>query len=92
MRKISIKIKIGNREYTIKACVDQEKKIIEAGKILNEKINNYQYKFEINDKQDLLAMVAFDCLVENLDKKDTFRTENNTIINEIQHLNYLIEE
>ena len=55
MNELSIKIKIGNREYPMKVAADEEAKIREAGKKINEKLKSYQEQFGIDDKQDLLG-------------------------------------
>ncbi len=80
MAELSIKIKIGNREYPMRVKAEDEAMIRQAGKKINEQIKVYQDQFGIDDKQDLLAMVAFDCVV------DKFRTqEKNKLNDEIAH-------
>ena len=66
MSEISIKIKIAERTYPMKVKQEDEARIREATKLINDRITKYMSKFGIGDKQDLLAMVAFDCLIENL--------------------------
>ncbi len=73
MNKLSIKIKIADREYPMKVSLEEEERIRKAGKIVNEKIKLFKSQFGIDDKQDLLAMVAFDALVERL------KTEGSTV-------------
>ncbi len=73
MNKLSIKIKIADREYPMKVSPEEEERIRKAGKIVNEKIKLFKSQFGIDDKQDLLAMVAFDALVERL------KTEGSTV-------------
>jgi hypothetical protein len=36
----------------------------DAGKLINDKIKRYREEFGLDDRQDLLAMVAFDSMVE----------------------------
>ena len=66
MAELSIKLKIGNREYPMKVKAEDEEMIRLAGKTINERIKSYRSRFGIDDSQDLLAMVAFDCLVEKV--------------------------
>lgn len=66
MSDISIKMKICERLYPMKIRASEESKIREAGKLLNERIERYLNKYAASDKQDLLAMVAFDYAIENL--------------------------
>ena len=59
-------------------------------KLLNEKIKNYQNQFGIDDTQDLVAMVAFDCLVEKLKKEESSEATDDFALGEIDKLNQLI--
>ncbi len=70
MEELSIKIKIAERMYPMKIHQQDEERMREAGKLINERIAVYASQFGIQDKQDLLAMVAFDCLMESLQKDD----------------------
>jgi len=90
MAELSIKIKIGNREYPMRVKAEDEERIRKAGKLLNEKIKNYQSQFGIDDSQDLLAMVAFDCLVEKLRKEESSEISDDFSLREITKLNQLI--
>jgi cell division protein ZapA (FtsZ GTPase activity inhibitor) len=82
MDVLSIKIKIGDREYPMKVKVEDEVKIRQAGKLINEKLKKYREQFGIDDKQDLLAMVAFDCMIESMEQnfmnlEDSQKIESN---------------
>ncbi len=66
MAELSIKIKLAGREYPMKVKSEDEERIRRAGKELEEKIKTYRDQFGIDDKQDLLAMVAFDSYMEKL--------------------------
>ncbi len=60
---LSIKIKIADREYPMRTPMEEEEILRRAGKVLNDKIKELQKAFGLDDKQDLLAMIAFDLLV-----------------------------
>ncbi len=90
MAELSIKIRIGNREYPMKVKAEDEERIRRAGKLLNEKIKTYQDQFGIDDTQDLAAMVAFDCLVEKLKREESSETTEDFALREITRLNQLI--
>ena len=47
----------------MKVKPDEEQRVRNASKQINEKLRVYREQFGIDDKEDLLAMVAFDCLV-----------------------------
>lgn len=92
MSELSIKIRIGNREYPMKVAVEDEERIRKAGKILHEKIKTYRDQFGIDDSQDLLAMVAFDCLVEKMKQEESSSDTDDTALDHISRLNQLITD
>ncbi|UXP30672.1 cell division protein ZapA [Reichenbachiella agarivorans] len=92
MGELSIKIKIGNREYPMKVPAQEEATIRAAGKKINEKLKFYQEQFHIDDKQDLLAMVAIDSYVQLLQSSETRQIIDETAMEQISKLNQLISE
>ena len=92
MEELSIKIKIADREYPMKVKRTDEERIRTAGKLINEKLRSYREQFGIEDKQDLLAMVAFDCLIDKMAVEDTHQTVDQTVFEKINHLNNLISQ
>ncbi len=58
-----VKVKIADREYSLKTPIDEQERIYNASRIVNEKIKTFREKFGINNEQDLLAMVVFECVV-----------------------------
>lgn len=90
MTELSIRLKIGDREYPMKVSAEDEEKIRRAGKIINERIRAYRNRFGINDKQDLLAMVAFDCVVEQMNNELPETDTDPTVSSKIDQLNSLI--
>ncbi len=60
MGDLSIKIKIGDREYPMKVKPEEEERVRLAGRLLNDKLKTFREHFKIDDKQDLLSMIAFD--------------------------------
>ena len=91
MGKLSIKIKIADREYPMKVEPEEEERIRKAGKIVNEKIKLFKSQFGIDDKQDLLAMVAFDALVERL-KTEGGDVSGDLLKEKLSGLNSLISQ
>jgi cell division protein ZapA len=79
MGELSIKIRIGEREYPMRVDAAEEELLRIAGRVVNEKMKQYRDQFGIEDKQDLLAMVAFDSIVAKLRSE----TETSGVTNEI---------
>lgn len=92
MSELSIKIKIGNREYPMKVLPEDEERIRKTGKILHEKIKIYRDQFGIDDSQDLLAMVAFDCLAEKMKQEESSADTDDSALDHISRLNQLVTD
>jgi cell division protein ZapA len=92
MGELSIKIKIGDREYPMRVDAADEERIRRAGKMINEKIKAYKNQFGIDDKQDLLAMVAFDCAVERMRSEETNSGTDQGVVEKISYLNNLLSQ
>jgi cell division protein ZapA len=71
---------------------EDEERIRRAGKVLNEKMKTYREKFGIEDQQDLLAMVAFDCQVEKMKNEESKITTDEHSLNQVIQLNQLISQ
>ena len=69
-----------------------EKRIRTAGNLLNKQVKAYSEKFGIHDKQDLLAMVAFDCLIETLKLEEVKTQDTQVLEKQIEALAQLVEQ
>jgi cell division protein ZapA len=92
MEELSIKIKIAEREYPMKVKRDEEEKVRAAGKLINEKLKHYKEQFGIDDKQDLLAMVAFDSVVQKQTSEEDHRQIDQTVFDKVSHLNQMVSQ
>jgi cell division protein ZapA len=63
----------------MKVKAEDEAKIRHAGKLINDKIKRYREEFGLDDRQDLLAMVAFDSMVESMNQ-DSVNSEDSQLI------------
>lgn len=87
---LSIKIKIGDREYPMKVKPEEEQRVRNASKQINEKLKTYREQFGIDDKEDLLAMVAFDCLVSKMKSEEDIDAIDSTAEDQLDQLTNLI--
>lgn len=92
MEELSIKIKIADREYPMKVKRHEEERVRAAGKLINEKLKTYKEQFGIDDKQDLLAMVAFDCLVQKQATEETHQVIDQTVFEKVNHLSHMVSQ
>jgi len=89
LENLSIKLVIGNRSYPMKVPIEDEQKIRNIGKDLNKRISEIKSQMNIDDLQDILAMIAFKLSVElddnigqTSENKDAYKKIEN-MINEI---------
>jgi|GEM_PF-185784 len=104
MEPLAIKVKIGDREYPMRVKPEDEGKIRHAGKLINEKLRKYKsefglddttgYKseFGLDDTTDLLAMVAFDCMVESLETDEVNAGDSEHIERSLAHISSLLSK
>lgn len=92
MEELSIKIRIADRDYPMTVKSEDEERVRMASRLINEKLRSYREQFGIDDKQDLLAMVAFDSLVEKMTSEEGFQLVEQTIHEKVNHLNQLVSQ
>ena len=90
MEQLSISLKIGNREYPMTIKKEEEELIRKVGKEINDQISSYKTKMNIDDPQDLLAMVAFDSFIE-LSNQNKSPIESNKILEQLKEMNRSVE-
>jgi cell division protein ZapA len=92
MEELSIRIKIADRDYPMKVKAHDEEKVRSASRLINEKLKSYRDQFGIDDKQDLLAMVAFDSLVEKMSTEENHQEIDLTVFEKVNQLNQLVSQ
>ena len=90
MEQLSIRLKIGNREYPMTIKKEEEELIRKVGKKINEQINSYKTKMNIDDPQDLLAMVAFDSYIK-LSNQNKSSIESNQVLEKLKEMNKSVD-
>ena len=92
MDLLSVKIRIADREYPMKVKPEDEARVRQAGRVINERIKSYREQFGIDDKQDLLSMVAFDSLVDKLKIEDQQGHQDSDALHKVNELNELLSK
>jgi len=65
LEKVSVVVQIAGKDYPMKVTAGEESQVQEAARILGTQLEVYK-NFGIIEKQDLLAMVAFDAIFSKL--------------------------
>lgn len=92
MGELSIRIKIADREYPMKTVPEEEEKLRTAGKEVNERLKKYREQFGIHETQDLLAMVAFDSIVERLRIDEEKKYPDNDLLSRFEAIEDLLDD
>jgi cell division protein ZapA len=62
MAEVSLKILIAGRTYPLTVKKEDEQTVLEAARMINEKVKEFEINYSVRDKQDLLAMSALNLL------------------------------
>jgi cell division protein ZapA len=82
MAEVSLKVIIAGRTYPITVKQEEEKIVLNASKMINDKIKEFEVNYSVRDKQDLLAMCAINLLVTQLTTSEK-PTELESDINQL---------
>ena len=64
---LSIKVQIAERFYPLKIKRQDEEKIRQAGRLINDKILQYKQRYTDKDTQDFMAMAALQFVINLID-------------------------
>jgi cell division protein ZapA (FtsZ GTPase activity inhibitor) len=62
MAEVSLKVLIAGRTYPLTIKKEDEQVVLDAAKMINEKVKEFEINYSVRDKQDLLAMSALNLL------------------------------
>ena len=91
MGDLSIKIKIAEREYPMRVDESEEERLRLAGRLINDRLRVFKEEFRIEDKQDLLAMVVFECMAEKLKLEQETKDADSEIEKRLNSLQKLVD-
>lgn len=92
MAMLSIKIKISDKDYVMKVDESDEENVRLAAKMLNEKLRLFKEQYGIEDKIDLLAMVAFDTSVNYLRQQQEVSSSDRQLTDRLSNMSNLISK
>ena len=92
MEELAVKIKICGRVYPMRVQAAEERCVRTASNLVNEQVKAYSDKFGIHDKQDLLAMVALDCLIDVLKLNNEVARETRVLEERVNSLIQLVDQ
>ena len=66
MAEVSLKVLVAGRTYPLTVKQEEEKTVLDAANMINEKVKDFEKNYAIRDRQDLIAMAALNLLVTQL--------------------------
>ena len=90
MSELSIKIRIADRDYPMRVTEEEEERLRIAGRMLNERLKVFRDEFGIQDKQDLLAMVALEVAADSLKTAKSKAADLSQFTQKLTHLDELL--
>ncbi|MCG9881558.1 MAG: cell division protein ZapA [Bacteroidia bacterium] len=89
MNELSINIHIAGRVYPLSTIASEEVHLRAAGKLIQDKLQEYSSQFNLRDQQDALAMFAIEIANENMALKRQISSsamETQAALNEVEDL------
>ncbi len=86
MERKRIKIRIADRFYPLTVEPNEEEILRKAGKEINEKVQLFEKKYAVQDKQDALAMAALQVCASYLGKKQDDGSADQALENRLKYL------
>ena len=89
--RLSITIKIANRDYPFKSPPEEEAFLREAAKLVRERIDLHRDR-GVRDTQDILTLIALESLVASLKVDEQSRQLQNRLYDRITQMNQAVRQ
>jgi cell division protein ZapA len=90
LNELSINIHIAGRAYPLTVTDAEEANVRAAGKLIQDKLNEYQKQFALKDQRDALAMLALELATENRALKKGAELVNQDLQKELDSMQQLL--
>lgn len=88
--KLSIKVSIAGRIYPVTIERSEEENVRKAVKAINEKVSDYEKKFDIKDRQDLLAMASLNFASKSVELEHSSHKDEKSILDRLERAEKMI--
>lgn len=83
VEEVRINITVAERKYTFTVPAAREEAIRKSAVLLNERLTEAVKVFKHEDYQDHLALIALDCMTENIQTQSQLMPEYLNLVSEI---------
>lgn len=91
MSEVSIKIVVAGSEYPLRVEQSGVSEIEAAARLINEKVKDFETKYPVKEKKDVLAMVMLQTVTELLRQNKQISEEKNQLNSVLDELNRMVE-
>jgi cell division protein ZapA (FtsZ GTPase activity inhibitor) len=91
MSLTSASINIAGQSYTLKLDEATRESVEHAASFINEHISEFEKKYPVKEKRDLLAMVSLEMVTELLKKQQQQTSEIHRLQTLLNELNSMVE-
>jgi cell division protein ZapA (FtsZ GTPase activity inhibitor) len=90
--EFSIKVNIADRFYPLTVTREQEESVRKAAKLINDKLKMMMTEFAVQDKQDLLSMIALETTTELLALTEKHSIEDNSLVLQLGEIRDILKD
>ncbi|MBS1646554.1 MAG: cell division protein ZapA [Bacteroidetes bacterium] len=91
MNLTSTNISIAGQSYTLKLDENSLPAVEQAASFINDHISEFEKKYPVKEKRDLLAMASLEMITELLKKQEQQNTEIHRLKTLLNELNNMVE-
>lgn len=91
MEKLSIKVSIANRIYPMNVTPEEEATVRDAVNLIEARTKEFEEKYAVRDKQDVLAMCLLQFVKELNDIKEKGVSDTSDLEKSLDNLESLLE-
>ncbi len=92
MDKLSIKVSIANRIYPMNVDAKEEEAVRDAVQLIEERTKEFEEKYAVRDKQDVLAMCLLQFVKELRDLRTKGSVDTHDLESSLAKLESLLEQ
>ena len=89
---VQINVMVSDRIYPLKVSESEKEEVVNAVKLVNEKIREYQRMYDGKDKQDYLAMVLLLFAVEHMRNEKKIIIEDTDFEQKLSELEQILTQ
>ncbi len=91
MSEHTVSVTIAGLSFRLKAVLSEEELIQQTASLINEHISEFEKKYPVKEKRDVLAMVCLELTSDLLKKQQTLNSEISHLKAVLDDLNALVE-